>query len=143
MADVEALMIASRDYYTHNHCSCAHAGGHFAQSGNFPSHCVHGTASSKFLSEIAGALESAMITHGPERVFVRCTNRLTPSVSHTQRCGSVSFAHARSLSPSLPPSFSRLLQGDEGICDLQEGSARGLCGHHYFREMSLEASRKK
>ena len=70
MADVEALMIASRDYHTHDHCSFAHAGGHFAQSGNFPSHCVHGTAGSKFLSEIAGALESAMITHGPERVCV-------------------------------------------------------------------------
>ena len=55
--------------YTHaclcvDHCSFVHMGGHF------PSHCVQGTAGSKFLPEIATALEQAMRQNGPDRVFV-------------------------------------------------------------------------
>ena len=53
-SDAGAMIIASRDYHPHDHCSFAHAGGHF------PSHCVQGTSGSKFLPEIARALEGAM-----------------------------------------------------------------------------------
>ena len=53
-SDAGATIIASRDYHPHDHCSFAHAGGHF------PSHCVQGTSGSKFLPEIARALECAM-----------------------------------------------------------------------------------
>ena len=47
-----------------DHCSFAHVGGHF------PSHCVQGTEGSKFLPEIALALENALKINGPDRVCV-------------------------------------------------------------------------
>ena len=59
-----ATIMASRDYHPHDHCSFAHAGG------SFPSHCVQGTAGSKFLPEIADALAEAMKSNGPDRVHV-------------------------------------------------------------------------
>lgn len=63
-AGAGATIIASRDYHPHDHCSFA------SQGGPFPAHCVQGTAGSKFLPEIAAALERAMRNAGPSRVCV-------------------------------------------------------------------------
>eukprot|EP00802_Teleaulax_amphioxeia_P004553 Tamp_04557.p1 GENE.Tamp_04557~~Tamp_04557.p1 ORF type:complete len:667 (+),score=102.32 Tamp_04557:23-2002(+) len=63
-SEAGATIIASRDYHPHDHCSFVHKGGHF------PPHCVQGTEGSKFLPEIAQALELAMRNNGPERTFV-------------------------------------------------------------------------